>query len=150
MTIQEQISKLEKDLADLKTKCKEEKFKYPLYFQNRKNKMIVKFSGLHTGTVVIMDKYSEVASRSTEWTPHTNKYVWEQVAQEDVIPDKALVWCWDDEMSFRRNLKFWDAKNKATFNSFSGKRDVAEYRNYELYTGEEPEWAICARQMLKD
>ena len=60
------------------------------------------------------------------------------------IPDKALVWCWDD-----KNTAFYDARNKCVFNHF-GKRNGFSYDNYELYKGEYPDWAKEALKTLED
>ena len=66
------------------------------------------------------------------------------------IPDKALVWCWDDDDLFQRILRFYDAKNQSTFSKASGLRDDIVYEHYEIFKGEEPEWATEARKNLKD
>jgi hypothetical protein len=151
MTIEEQIEELKKQVLELEAKCKEQEFKYPMYFRNKKNGVIVKFSNLTTGvTVADATKNYRVGYSSDNFLPHTFTDFWEQVDLIDVIPDKALVWCWDNGHLFYKELRFWDAKNKATFHRSIGNRAGSSYENYEIYIGEEPEWAIEARKIIRD
>jgi len=151
MTIEEQIEELKKQVLELEAKLKEEKFTYPMYFKNINNGLVVKFSNLNTGVVVAGEwKHYCVGYSNDNFFPHTNTDVWEQVNLIDVIPDKALVWCWDNGHLFYKELRFWDAKNKATFHRSIGNRAGSSYENYEIYIGEEPEWAVEARKLLED
>ena len=65
------------------------------------------------------------------------------------IPDKALVWCWDDPTQCSRELRFYDAKNNRTFNK-TGRRGGFCFGNYELYNGESPEWVKKTQELLED
>ena len=69
---------------------------------------------------------------------------------EAPIPDKALVWCWDDCDLYQRTLRFYDAKNQVSFSCLKGDRGGMVYDHFELFQGEEPEWAIEARKKLAD
>ena len=69
---------------------------------------------------------------------------------EAPIPDKALVWCWDDCYLYERALRFFDAKNQVSFSCLKGDRGGMVYDHFELFQGEEPEWAIEARKGLAD
>ena len=68
------------------------------------------------------------------------------------IPDKALVWCWDEAWKSVRTLRFYDAVNDTVFN-IKGERNydnpLIGYDYYERFQGEEPEWVIEARNNLK-
>jgi hypothetical protein len=144
------IAGVEKDIAELKAKSKEREFKYPMYFKNTKNDVVVKFSNLNTGVVAVSTmKDYRVGYSSDNFFPHTDTS-WEQVNPLDVIPDKALVWGQDNHHPFYQELRFWDAKNKRTFHREYGNRTGSPFDNYEIYTSEEPKWAIEARKMLED
>ena len=66
------------------------------------------------------------------------------------IPDKALVWCWDDDDKFGRCLRFYDAKKGRAFSGIDGDRKGFIYDNFELYKGEYPEWAKEIQKKLED
>ena len=70
------------------------------------------------------------------------------------IPDKALVWCWNDNCIAARSLGFYDAKNNSIFTLY-GERDTGKIPldfiyHIELYKGEYPEWAKEALIKLED
>ena len=67
-----------------------------------------------------------------------------------LIPDKALVWCWDNHWICGTELRFYDAKNKTTFKISDGDRAGFKFDNYELYKGEYPDWAKEAQKKLED
>ena len=64
--------------------------------------------------------------------------------------DKELVWVWDSHYEYGRQLRFYDAEYKTTFNVTSGKRGGSSYENYAPYEGEWPEWAKEAYKKLED
>ena len=66
------------------------------------------------------------------------------------VPDKSLVWGWNDCDIYQRTLRFYDAKNQACYSHFEGERGGLVYDHFEVYKGEEPEWAIKARRKLRD
>lgn len=65
------------------------------------------------------------------------------------IPDKSLVWGWNYREVTARKLCFYSAVNRRSFDNQGGRLGY-EYDHYELFKGEEPEWAIQARKKLKD
>ena len=65
------------------------------------------------------------------------------------IPDKALIWFWDNNFKSQRVLGFYDKKYNTAFD-VSGIRNGSQYDNYELFEGDEPEWVEKAREMLDD
>jgi hypothetical protein len=153
MTRQELINKIEKELKEVSEKRVDDS-KYPMYFKNSNGTdwVVVEYDGLHTGKVVLTSPthYYEVGGYCNNWEPIKNPDVWKQVNLIDVIPDKALVWCWDDDQLFYKEIRFFDAKNKATFNRHAGNRIGPSFKNYEIYIGKQPKWAIEDRKMLKD
>ena len=75
---------------------------------------------------------------------------WAIVYEEWVPEDKELVWCWDNNAPFCRELRFYDSKNNCTFQAVTGKREGDSYDNYAPYEGEWPQWAKEAYEMLED
>jgi hypothetical protein len=71
--------------------------------------------------------------------------------QDTKIRDKDLVWCWEDSYTYARELRFYDAKNEATFYAKGkGERDGAKFKHYEKYLGEYPDWAKEAQKTLEN
>ena len=77
---------------------------------------------------------SELDIAFEEWTPE----------------DKELVWCWNNEDRFVRELKFYDAKNHCVFRNLDGDRGGKKYDNYAPFEYEYPEWAKEAYEELKN
>ena len=73
------------------------------------------------------------------------------IVYEDWAPeDKELVWCWNNEDRFVRELKFYDAKNHCVFRNLDGDRGGKKYDNYAPFEYEYPEWAKEAYEELKN
>ena len=69
------------------------------------------------------------------------------------IPDKSLVWCWDNGWRTIKVLRFYDAVNNSFFDNYgnrNSKNRVANYNHIESFKGEEPEWATEARKLLEE
>ena len=62
--------------------------------------------------------------------------------------DGQLVWCWDDDDTHSIILRFYDAKNKCSY-QFDGTRGGHDYNNYEPFEGNYPDWALEAFQTLE-
>lgn len=96
-------------------------------------------------------KYIETTETDIKYTVcHT----WSQMCDATWSPteplkDKDLVWCWDDDHTHTKALRFWDARNGSSFKS-NGERDGGRWGNYEKFTGEWPEWAKEAVKTLED
>ena len=67
----------------------------------------------------------------------------------DDLADKDLVWCWDDDYTHTRILRFWDKQHTSTF-LYDGSRYGSTYTNYKPYVGKWPKWAKKAHKTLKD
>ena len=80
--------------------------------------------------------------------PSKNQRDWSKFVAP--IPDKALVWCWEDGEEYGRVLVFYDAKNNKAFCTVNGDRTGDRCSNYELYKGEYPDWAKEAQKKLED
>lgn len=79
--------------------------------------------------------------------PDKNQRDWDKF--EPPIPDKALIWFWDNDFKSQRVLGFYDGKYNTAFD-ICGIRNGSRYDNYELFEGDEPEWVEKAREMLDD
>ena len=64
--------------------------------------------------------------------------------------DKELVWTWDNDYEYCRELKFYDVKHDSTFTTIEGKRLGQSFDNYAPYEGEYPDWAKEAQKKLED
>ena len=62
--------------------------------------------------------------------------------------DGQLVWCWDDNDTHSRVLRFYEAKHKCTY-QFDGTRGGTRFNNYEPFEGNYPDWALDAFQTLE-
>ena len=89
----------------------DESFTNPYQVVNRN----MSFSQMHHS----WEEYNE------DWQPYV-----------EPIPDKTLVWCWDDEYTSCRSLRVYDSKASNVF-SLIGLRNGAKYDNMEVLTKEE-------------
>ena len=107
---------------------------YPIFKMSKTTKTIVKFTDLSTGETVWQgEEYSNIIGRiDTTYVKHTNTGHWEDVAYdaERDLWDGQPIYCWYDEDTHQRQLKFYDAINKCPFN-FKGERDGPIYNNYK-------------------
>ena len=69
-------------------------------------------------------------------------------AYEIPLKDKDFVECWDNTTTFSRILRFYDAKNKCTFNHLHGGRDGSIFDNYRKIPM--PDWAKAVKDALED
>ena len=134
---------LGKEIEALKNQVTEkEKFEYPIYFKFKNCSLVVKFTGLQSGEVVVNSKHYNIGDKSTTFRSHTDSDVWQQlnVCEKTGFFDGQLVWCWDNDDTHVRTLRFYDVKNKCTY-QFDGTEDGHDYDNYEKFEGNYPDWA---------
>lgn len=76
---------------------------------------------------------------------------WSKFVVENLLNDKDLVWCWDDNSTCVRTLRFYHAESGHTY-SYNGKSDscITFYDHYEKYEGKWPQWAKEAVEFLED
>ena len=149
--LEQKYLELGKEIEALKKQnTEEEKFKYPIYCKLKDSSLVVKFTELQSGEVVINNKYYKVGETSSEWRSHTDSDVWQQlnVCEKTGFFDGQLVWCWDKYNTHTRDLKFYDAKNKCAY-IFNGNRCGISFDNYEPFEGNYPDWALEAFQTLE-
>ena len=149
--LEQKYLELGKEIEALKKQSTEkEKITYPIYCKIKCSSLVVKFTGLKTGEVVVNSSPSKVGNIFTNWIKHTDNSVWQQlkVCEKTGFFDGQLVWCWDNNYPHRRLLLFYDVKNKSTYN-YSGKRNGFVYENYKPFEGNYPDWALEAFQTLE-
>ena len=149
--LEQKYLELGKEIEALKKQNTEkEESKYPVYCKLIDSSIVVKFTGLTTGELVIGNEYQKVGEKCNEWIKHTDAKYWKQldVCEKTGFFDGQLVWCWDDDDTHSRDLKFYDAKNKCTY-IFNGKKDGCVYDNCEPFEGNDPDWALEAFQTLE-
>lgn len=107
--------------------------KYPLFKRNIHTQNIVKFTSLNGGEVVWSGDLdgTKIGYSSQDFIPHTDS-VWENVAYDEKrsLFDRQPVYCWDDDSTHARDIKFYDAVNCYTF-SYYGRRNGYKYNNFE-------------------
>ena len=94
-------------------------------------------------------EWHELSEASSAWNTELETNV--------PLRDKQPVWCWDNTDNFSRIVRFYDAKNKCTFSSYTGARGGDRYSSYEPIPmnddGSFPkgfEWMEEAQKQLKD
>jgi len=128
--------------------------KYMLAYNHQKSEQyIVRFVSKTYGEVVAVSDNASymVGCSSEEWIEHTNTEYWKETTNPNELCDKDVVECWDDNYIALRCIKFYDAKNSRTYDTYDGERNGAGYENYrKLMPWEEPEWCEEARKTLED
>ena len=149
--LEQKYLELGKEIEALKKQNSEEKeLTYPIYCRFKDQSLIVKFTALQTGVVVINNGYYDVGHKDNNWREHTDTTVWQQldVCEKTGFFDGQLVWCWENEFTHTKHLRFYDSKSKCAYD-YSGKRGGFSYDNYEPFEGNYPDWALEAFQTLE-
>ena len=149
--LEQKYLELGKEIEALKKQNSEkEEFNYPIYCKLIDSSIVVKFTGLTTGELVIGNEYQKVVEKCNEWIKHTDKNEWQQldVCEKTGFFDGQLVWCWDNNTTHMRLLKFYEAKRKGTY-QFDGTRCGVSFDNYAPFEGNYPDWALEAFQTLE-
>ena len=149
--LEQKYLELGKEIEALKNQVtKKEEITYPIYYKLKKSSLVVKFTGLQSGEVVVNSKHYNIGDKSTTYRSHTDTDVWQQleVCKITGFFDGQLVWCWDNDDTHVVTLRFYDAKNKCTY-QFDGTEDGHDYDNYEPFEGNYPDWALDAFQTLE-
>lgn len=149
MNLQELEQKYQ-ELGQEIERLKNSKVQYPIYCRSKESNSVVKFNSIQEGVFVKQSLVSDVGERIKCFIPHTDTDIWQQlkVCPETGFFDGQLVWCWDEEDTHQRTLRFFDALNHLTFSN-TGKRDGLFWQNYEPYEGNYPDWAQKAFETLE-
>ena len=149
--LEQKYLELGKEIEALKKQSEKEEFKYPIYCKNKYTSLVVKFTGLKSGEVVVSNMFhNKVGKKCNDWIEHTNDNIWQQldVCEKTGFFDGQLVWCWQNEFTHSKHLRFYDVKYKCAYD-YSGKKGGFGYDNYEPFEGNYPDWALEAFQPLE-
>ena len=149
--LEQKYLELGKEIEALKKQnIEKEEFTYPIYCNLKDSSLVVKFTELQSGEVVINNDNNNVRDNYHIFTNHTDTNTWQQleVCEKTGFFDGQLVWCWDNDDTHVVTLRFYDAKNKCTY-QFDGTEDGHDYDNYEPFEGNYPDWALDAFQTLE-
>ncbi len=149
--LEQKYLELGKEIEALKNQVTEkEEFKHPIYRKLIHSSLVVRITGLNSGELVVNDKYYKVGEHIKNWSNFNNNNVWQQldVCKETGFFDGQLVWCWDNNDTHSRYLRFYDVKNKSTF-FYNGTRNGSRFGNCEPFEGNYPDWALEAFKTLE-
>ena len=133
-----------------KEELKYTSYRYPMYCKSKNSSLVVKLTASDEGWVIVNNKNHNRGEFRKTWSDYNKSDVWQRldVCEETGFFDGQLVWCWDNDDTHTRDLKFYDAKNKCTY-IFNGKKNGCNYDNYEPFKGNYPDWALEAFQTLE-
>ena len=148
--LEQKYLELGKEIEALKKQSDKEEFTYPIFCKLIDSSLVVKFESLNKGVYVIQNEFREVGENTNTLIAHTDTNYWQQleVCEKTGFFDGQLVWCWDNDDTHVVTLRFYDAKNKCTY-QFDGTEDGHDYDNYEPFEGNYPDWALDAFQTLE-
>lgn len=149
--LEQKYLELGKEIETLKKQSTEkEEINYPIYCKLKDSSLVVKFKGLRQGKTVVNNTFNNVGEESFTWQNHSETITWQQleVCKITGFFDGQLVWCWDNDETHSRHLRFYDVRNKCTFYD-DGNRNGYSYKNYEPFEGNYPGWALGAFQTLE-
>lgn len=149
--LEQKYLELGKEIEALKKQnTKKEEFEYPIYCKLICSSLVVKFTEITTGEIVVNSRYDSIGKYRTNWHDYNNNNIWQQldVCEETGFFDGQLVWCWDNDETHSRHLRFYDVRNKCAFYD-DGNRNGYSYKNYEPFEGNYPDWALEAFQTLE-
>ena len=127
--LEQKYLELGKEIEALKKQSEEEEIKYPIFCKFKDSSLVVKFTGLQSGKVVINAYYRNVGENRYDWIKHTDTNPWQQldVCEKTGFFDGQLVWCWDDDETHSIILRFYDAKNKCNSSNCPDFRSLGEF-----------------------
>ena len=149
--LEQKYLELGKEIEVIKKQNKvKEELKYPIFCKLKDSSLVVKFTDLQTGEVLANNNDYNVGYKCYDFTNHTDNTVWQQleVCEKTGFFDGQLVWCWEDEDTHSRVLRFYDAKRKCPY-QFDGTINGLKFDNYEPFEGNYPDWALEAFQTLE-
>ena len=148
--LEQKYLELGKEIEALKKQSEKEEFEYPIFCKLKDSSLVVKFKGLRQGKTAVNNTFNNVGNKSSIWQNHTDTNAWQQldVCEKTGFFDGQLVWCWDNDDTHVVTLRFYDTKNKCTY-QFDGTEDGHDYDNYEPFEGNYPDWALDAFQTLE-
>ncbi len=118
---------------------------YPVFMKSKDSNMIVRFTDLREGKVVVLgkNKLYNLGEIKYNWMPHTDEDTWVLVDYDESngVVDKQLVECWNSDLECTRTLCFYDKLNKSTYTP-QGTRNGVKYNHYKpVSLNGYPKWA---------
>jgi hypothetical protein len=78
--LEQKYLELGKEIKALKNQVAEKKgIKYPIYCKLIDSSLVVKFTGLRTGEVVINEERHSILRKRNDWIKHTDTKQWQQL-----------------------------------------------------------------------
>ena len=149
--LEQKYLELGKEIEALKKQnTEEEKIAYPIYCKHIYTSLVIKFTELKSGEVIVNNKIYDKGKISSTWSGHTDINIWQQldVCEKTGFFDGQLIWCWDTINTHSRTVRFYDVKKKRTY-MFDGIKGGNCYNNYKPFEGNYPDWALEAFQTLQ-
>ena len=109
---------------------------YPVFMKDVNSELVVCFSSINTGHVIVAVTGWTVGEYSDKWSIASNTSVWKQYTPP-LFEDGAIVWCWNDGSNIP-TVRRYDAINNATCDTDGYRHSYANYDNYKLFEGELP------------
>lgn len=121
---------------------KQEKVKYPIFakLKNKSNILIMKFEMYDDeGFAVFTDDIiCEVGEYLHDLDNHQDLNAW-QILDYDAdrnLYDTQPILCWDNRHTTQKEIRFYDAKNRAAFD-VGGERSIIHFDNYKALTNQQ-------------
>ena len=149
--LEQKYLELGKEIEALKKQSTEkEEVKYPIFCKLKDSSLVVKFKEFKQGKTVVNNTFNNVGNKYFIWQNNLKTNTWQQldVCEKTGFFAGQLVWCWDNDDTHVRTLRFYDVKYKCTY-QFDGTEDGHDYDNYEPFEGNYPDWALEAFQTLE-
>ena len=133
-----------------KQNTEKEETKYPIYCKLKDSSLVVKFTDLRTGEIVINNERNSVGVKSNMFPSPMDTNVWQQlnICKKTGFFDGQLVWCWENEFTHSKHLRFYDSKNKCAYD-YSGNKGGFSYNNYAPFEENYPDWALESFKTLE-
>lgn len=140
--LEEQYKKLGKEIEKLKTKP-QKAFKLNVHYgliveESKVRHKVVKQYGIH-----------DVGDEDTWFTDNTDNWIDLPICPKTGFYHKQLVWCWDNDSTHCRELRFYNATNNRTFTP-NGYCEGMCFSNYAPFEGNWPDWALEAFKTLME
>ena len=107
------------------------------------------YSGKDSDSIYYIDDYNYITYRVIDSIEaFCIMKVFKELKPTPGFKDKQLLWCWDNDTTAGRNIRFYDAKNNCVF-YLDGSRNGDKYANYEVFDEDYPEWAKKVLELLE-
>lgn len=149
--LEQKYLELGKEIEALKKQSTEkEEVKYPIFCKLKDSSLVVKFKEFKQGKTVVNNTFNNVGNKYFIWQNNLKTNTWQKldVCEKTGFFAGQLVWCWDNDDTHVRTLRFYYVKYKCTY-QFDGTEDGHDYDNYEPFEGNYPDWALEAFQTLE-